>query len=126
VLDCQANPDGTQSIHDTGPLNKKWMETIDDEVLAKTEDFLGRQATSGTPFFVWFNTSHMHLRTHPKPGIRGQAGRWQSAYHDVMVEHDQIVGKLLKKLYDPGIADNTIVMYSTDIGPHMNSWPDAV
>jgi len=125
VLDCKANPDGTQSIVDTGPLGKKRMETIDDEVIAKTENFLERQVKADVPFFVWFNTSHMHFRTHAKPEILGQAGRWQSEYHDVMIEHDQIVGKLLKKLDDLGIADNTIVMYSTDNGPHMNSWPDA-
>jgi len=125
VLDCKANPDGSQSIHDTGPLSKKRMETIDDEVLAKTNDFLERQARASNPFFVWFNTSHMHFRTHAKPQIRGQAGRWQSEYHDVMIEHDQVVGKLLKKLDDLGIAEDTIVMYSTDNGPHMNSWPDA-
>jgi len=125
VLDCKANPDGTQSIRDTGPLNKKRMETIDDEVLARANDFLERQVRASSPFFVWFNTSHMHFRTHAKPQIRGQAGRWQSDYHDVMVEHDQVVGRLLQKLDDLGIAENTIVMYSTDNGPHMNSWPDA-
>ncbi|MBV8136116.1 MAG: arylsulfatase [Deltaproteobacteria bacterium] len=125
VLECKANPNGAPSIHDTGPLNKKRMETIDDEVLAKTNDFLDRQVKAGTPFFVWFNTSHMHLRTHIKPELRRRAGRWQSDYHDVMIEHDEIVGKLLKKLDDLGVVDNTIVMYSTDNGPHMNSWPDA-
>jgi len=125
VLDCKANPDGTQSIVDTGPLGKKRMETIDDEVIAKTVDFIERQVKADVPFFVWFNTSHMHFRTHAKPSILGQAGRWQSEYHDVMIEHDQIVGKLLKILDDLGIIDNTIVMYSTDNGPHMNSWPDA-
>jgi arylsulfatase A-like enzyme len=125
VLDCKVNPDGTQSIHDTGPLSKKRMETIDDEVLTKTNDFLERQVKASSPFFVWFNTSHMHFRTHAKPQIRGQAGRWQSEYHDVMIEHDQVVGKLLQKLDDLGIAEDTIVMYSTDNGPHMNSWPDA-
>jgi arylsulfatase A-like enzyme len=125
VLDCKVNPDGTQSIHDTGPLSKKRMETIDDEVVAKTNDFLERQVRASNPFFVWFNTSHMHFRTHAKPQIRGQAGRWQSEYHDVMIEHDQVVGKLLQKLDDLGIAQDTIVMYSTDNGPHMNSWPDA-
>src|ERR1700736_1932529 len=124
VLDCKANPDGTQSIVDTGSLGKERMKTIDDEVLAKTEDFLERQVKADVPFFVWFNTSHMHFRTHAKPEIVGQAGRWQSEYHDVMIEHDQVVGKLLKKLDDLSIADNTIVMYSTDNGPHMNSWPD--
>jgi arylsulfatase A-like enzyme len=125
VLDCKANPDGTQSVVDTGSLGKKRMETIDDEVIAKTVDFIERQVKANVPFFVWFNTSHMHFRTHAKPSILGQAGRWQSEYHDVMIEHDQIVGKLLKILDDLGIIDNTIVMYSTDNGPHMNSWPDA-
>jgi arylsulfatase A-like enzyme len=125
VLDCKANPDASQSIQDTGPLNKKRMETIDDEIVTRTNDFLDRQVKADTPFFVWFNTSHMHFRTHVKPQIRGQAGRWQSEYHDVMIDHDQVVGKLLQKIDDLGIADNTIVMYSTDNGPHMNSWPDA-
>ena len=91
----------------------------------KRKTFIDRQVKADVPFFVWFNTSHMHFRTHAKPAIVGQAGRWQSEYHDVMIEHDQIVGKLLKKLDELGIADNTIVMYSTDNGPHMNSWPDA-
>jgi arylsulfatase len=125
VLDCKANPDGTQSIKDTGPLGKKRMETIDDEVIAKTVDFIERQVKADVPFFIWFNTSHMHFRTHAKPTILGQSGRWQSEYHDVMIEHDEIVGKLLKVLEDLGIVDNTVVMYSTDNGPHMNSWPDA-
>jgi arylsulfatase A-like enzyme len=125
VLDCKANADGTQSIKDTGPLGKKRMETIDDEVIAKTVDFIERQVKADVPFFIWFNTSHMHFRTHAKPAIMGQSGRWQSEYHDVMIEHDEIVGKLLKKLEELGIVDNTVVMYSTDNGPHMNSWPDA-
>jgi arylsulfatase A-like enzyme len=125
VLDCKVNPDGAQSIQDAGPLGRKRMETIDDEVLAKANNFLERQVRANNPFFVWFNTSHMHFRTHAKAQIRAQAGRWQSEYHDVMIEHDQVVGKLLQKLDDLGIADNTIVMYSTDNGPHMNSWPDA-
>ena len=125
VLDCKANPDGTQEIDDTGQLTKKRMETIDDEVLEKGLDFIERQAAADTPFFCWFNTSHMHFRTHPKPESKGKAGRWQSEYHDTMIDHDEIVGALLQKLDDLGIADNTIVMYSTDNGPHMNSWPDA-
>jgi arylsulfatase len=73
---------------------------------------------------MWFNTTHMHLRTHPKPESIGQAGRWQSPYHDTMIDHDKVVGQLLDRLDDLGIADNTIVIYSTDNGPHMNSWPD--
>lgn len=121
VLDCKS--DG--SIKDTGPLTKKRMESIDDEVFDKAEDFINRQVKDDKPFFVWFNTSHMHFRTHAKPESLGQAGRWQSEYHDVMIDHDKLVGKLLKHLDDLGIADNTIVMYGTDNGPHMNSWPDS-
>src|SRR5215213_7842298 len=112
-------------IEDTGPLTRKRMETIDDEILEHGLDFIDRQASAGTPFFVWFNTTHMHFRTHPKPESIGQAGRWQSTYHDTMIDHDLVVGALLDKLDDLGIADDTIVVYSTDNGPHMNSWPDA-
>jgi arylsulfatase len=100
------------------------METIDDEILEHALDFIDRQHQAGTPFFVWFNTTHMHLRTHPKPESVGQAGRWQSPYHDTMVDHDKVVGALLDKLDALGIADDTIVVYSTDNGPHMNTWPD--
>ena len=125
VLDCKANPDGTQTIVDTGQLTKKRMETIDDEVCAKTKDFIARQVTADQPFFVWANASHMHFRTHVKPESRGQAGRWQSEYHDVMIDHDRFVGALLDQLDELGIAGNTIVVYGTDNGPHMNSWPDA-
>jgi arylsulfatase A-like enzyme len=116
---------GKQRIEDTGPLTKKRMETIDDEVLEHTIDFIDRQQESGTPFFIWFNTTHMHFRTHPKPESVGQAGRWQSPYHDTMIDHDKVVGALLDKLDELGIAENTIVIYSTDNGPHMNTWPDA-
>ena len=115
---------GKQRIEDTGPLTKKRMETIDDEVLEHALDFIDRQHASETPFFVWFNTTHMHFRTHPKPASVGQAGRWQSTYHDTMIDHDNVVGALLDKLDHLGIADDTIVVYSTDNGPHMNSWPD--
>src|SRR5664279_2280941 len=110
VIHSFANADGTQTIEDTGPLGKKRMETIDDEIIAKTVDFIERQVKADVPFFVWFNTSHMHFRTHAKPEILGQAGRWQSEYHDVMIDHDKCVGALLKQLDDLGIADNTIVM----------------
>jgi arylsulfatase len=116
---------GRQRIEDTGPLTSKRMETIDDEVLEQGLDFITRQHGSDTPFFLWFNTTHMHFRTHPKPDSVGQAGRWQSPYHDTMIDHDRVVGALLDKLDELGIADNTIVVYSTDNGPHMNSWPDA-
>ena len=87
--------------------------------------FIERQHAAGTPFFVWFNTTRMHFRTHPKPESVGQAGRWQSPYHDTMIDHDKVVGALLDQLDQLGIADDTIVVYSTDNGPHMNSWPDA-
>ena len=80
---------------------------------------------AGTPFFVWFNTTHMHFRTHAKPSSIGQSGRWQSEYHDAMIDHDKHVGEMLNLLDELKIADNTFVMYSTDNGPHMNSWPDA-
>jgi arylsulfatase A-like enzyme len=121
VLRCYA--DGR--IEDTGPLTKKRMETVDEEFLAAAKDFIIRQHKAGKPFFTWFNTTAMHFRTHPKPEILGQSGRWQSEYHDVMIEHDKHVGALLDLLDELGIADNTIVFYSTDNGPHLNSWPDA-
>ena len=91
---------------------------------AAATDSIDRQHKADKPFFVWFNTSHMHFRTHAKPESLGQSGRWQSEYHDVMIDHDKC-GDLLKQLDDLNIADNTIVLYSTDNGPHMNSWPDA-
>ncbi len=125
VLHCHANPDGTQTIVDTGALTKKRMETIDDEVLFKAKDFIDRQVKAGVPFFAWVNATHMHFRTHPKPESIGQSGRWQSEYHDVMIDHDKFVGELLDYLDALGITDNTIVQYSTDNGPHRNSWPDA-
>jgi len=115
---------GKQKIEDTGPLTKKRMETCDDEFAAAAKDFIQRQAKADKPFFVWFNTTHMHLRTHPKPESLGQSGRWQSPYHDTMIDHDKVVGEMLDLLDELGIADNTIVMYSTDNGPHANSWPD--
>jgi arylsulfatase len=124
VIHSWAN-DGTQRIEDTGPLTRKRMESIDDEVYDHAVDFIERQHAADTPFFVWFNTTHMHFRTHAKAATRGRAGRWQSEYHDVMVEHDELVGKLLDKLDELGLADDTIVVYSTDNGPHRNSWPDA-
>jgi arylsulfatase len=116
---------GRQRIEDTGPLTKKRMETIDDDVLELGLDFIDRQHAAGNAFFVWFNTTHMHLRTHPKPESLGQAGRWQSPYHDTMIDHDEVVGALLDKLDALDIADDTIVVYSTDNGPHMNTWPDS-
>jgi len=116
---------GKQTIEDTGPLTKKRMETCDDDFVASAIDFIKRADKAAKPFFVWLNTTHMHLFTHTKPESRGQAGRWQSPYHDTMIDHDKNVGQVLDALDQLGIADNTFVMYSTDNGPHMNSWPDA-
>jgi arylsulfatase len=124
VLHCWANPDGTQKIENTGPLTRKRMETIDDEFLNSAISWIKKQHQAGVPWFMWFNTTHMHLYTHVKPESRGQSGRWQSEYHDVMIDHDKNVGKLLKLLDELGITDDTLVLYSTDNGPHMNSWPD--
>jgi arylsulfatase len=125
VLHTWANGDGTQRVEDTGPLTKKRMETCDDEFRYAAVDFIKHQHEAGTPFFVWFNTTHMHFRTHTEPGSVGRAGRWQSRYHDTMLDHDDTVGSMLDLLDELGIAENTIVVYSTDNGPHMNSWPDA-
>jgi arylsulfatase len=116
---------GKQKIEDTGPLTKKRMETCDTEFVAAAKDFIGRAHDDDQPFFVWLNTTWMHFRVHPPEEIKGQAGRWQSEYHDAMVEHDKHVGQMLDYLDELGIADDTIVMYGTDNGPHMNSWPDA-
>jgi len=125
VLHSWANSDGGQRIEDTGPLTKKRMETCDEEFRDAAIDFMKRQRDAEVPFFVWFNSTHMHFRTHAKPESRGRAGRWQSEYHDTMCDHDDLVGDLLDFLDEAGIADETIVIYSTDNGPHMNSWPDA-
>jgi arylsulfatase A-like enzyme len=111
-------------IEDTGPLTKKRMETCDEEFRDAAIDFIERKTKEGAPWFLWFNTTHMHFRTHVKPESAGQSGRWQSEYHDAMIDHDKHVGALLDKLDELGIADNTIVMYSTDNGPHANTWPD--
>lgn len=124
-VDPRYGPLGRQTIEDTGPLTKKRMETIDDETVGACIDFMARQTEAETPFFAWMNTTHMHLRTHTKPESLGQAGRWQSPYHDTMIDHDGHVGRLLDALDELGIAEDTIVVYSTDNGPHTNSWPDA-
>lgn len=115
---------GKQKIQDTGPLTKKRMEKVDLEFLEAAIDFIKHQHKAGKPFFLWFNTTWMHLRVHIPEEIRGQAGRWQSEYHDAMIEHDRQVGILLSLLDELGISNNTIVIYSTDNGPHMNTWPD--
>ena len=115
---------GKQRIEDTGPLTKKRMETCDDEFVTAAKDIIQRQHKAGKPFFVWLNTTHMHFITHTKPESLGQAGHWQSPYHDTMVDHDRNVGEMLDLLDELGIAEDTFVMYSSDNGPHMNSWPD--
>jgi arylsulfatase len=119
----RASADG--KIEDTGPLTRKRMETIDEETLAAAKDFISRQQKAGKPFFCWWNGTRMHFRTHVKQEHTGLAGPSGDEYHDGMVEHDMHVGALLKLLDDLGIANDTIVMYSTDNGPHFNSWPDA-
>lgn len=124
TVDLRFGRVGKQKIVDTGPLTRKRMETIDDEIIAKAKDWIKRQHEAGKPWFCWVNTTHMHLRTHPKPESIGQAGRWQSVYHDTMIDHDRHVGELLDLLDELGIAEDTFVMYSTDNGPHMNTWPD--
>ena len=116
---------GKQKIEDTGPLTVKRMETCDDEFAAAAKKFIKQANADGKPFFIWLNFTHMHLYTHTKPKSLGQAGRWQSPYHDTMIDHDKNVGEMLDCLDELGIADNTFVMYSTDNGPHRNSWPDA-
>ena len=123
VIKSFANADGTQTIEDTGPLTKKRMETVDEETLAAAKDFIIRQVSAGKPFFCWWNGTRMHFRTHVKEELRGISG--QDEYGDGMVEHDMHVGELLTLLDELGIADNTIVQYSTDNGPHYNTWPDA-
>ena len=115
---------GKQKIEDTGPLTRERMQTCDEEFVEKAQDFIKRAHSDDQPFFVWLNTTWMHFRVHPPEQIKGQAGRWQSEYHDAMVEHDKHVGMMLDLLDELGIADDTIVLYSTDNGVHMNTWPD--
>jgi arylsulfatase len=115
---------GKQTIEDTGPLTRKRMETIDDETSAAAIDFMARAHAAGEPFFVWYNATRMHLRTHVRDDHRGRYPYGDSEYLDGMIEHDATVGTLLAALDDAGIADNTIVLYTSDNGPHMNTWPD--
>ena len=113
-------------IQDTGPLTKKRMETIDDETSAAAIDFMDRQVKANKPFFCWFNATRMHLRTHVRAEHRDKPGLTaRTEYNDGMIEHDATIGTLLRKLDDLGIANDTIVLYTTDNGPHQNSWPDA-
>jgi arylsulfatase len=119
VLDCSNG-----KIQDTGPLTKQRMETIDEEITTRALDFMDRAHQANKPFFMWWNTTHMHFRTHPKSSTLGSS-RGGGFYNDVMVEHDKFVGRMLDKLDELGIADDTMVLYSTDNGPHFNTWPDA-
>jgi len=123
VLHSLGDGKGAQTIEDTGPLTKKRMETIDEEVTERALNFIDRAHKDGQPFFVWYNTTAMHFRTHCAEKHKGKSG--QGDYNDVMVAHDEYIGRMLAKLDELGIAENTIVLYSTDNGPHYNSWPDA-
>ncbi|WP_426573910.1 arylsulfatase [Aquihabitans sp. McL0605] len=123
-VDERYGPHLKQTIEDTGPLTKKRMETIDDEIADGAIDYMQRKVAEDVPFFLWINFTHMHLRTHTKPESVGQAGEWQSPYHDTMIDHDKNVGQVLDALDELGITEDTIVVYSTDNGPHANSWPD--
>ncbi|WP_338827873.1 arylsulfatase [Bradyrhizobium sp. 27S5] len=117
---------GKQTIEDTGPLSKKRMETIDDETSAAAVDFMRRQVQANTPFFCWFNSTRMHFRTHVRAEHRDKPGLTsRTEYADGMIEHDATIGTNLKALDDLGVANDTIVLYTTDNGPHQNSWPDA-
>jgi arylsulfatase len=123
VIHSWALPGGKQKIEDTGPLTKKRMETVDDETADRAIEFIREQHKAGKPWFVWWNGTRMHFRTHVKAELRGISG--QDEYADGMVEHDMHIGRFLKLLDELKIAGNTIVFYSTDNGPHMNTWPDA-
>jgi len=122
VIHTWANPDGTQKIELTGPLTIKRMETIDEETLKATLDYLDKRKADGKPFFLWWNATRMHVFTHLKKESVGKTGL--GLYPDGMVEHDGMVGVILDKLHALGLDDNTIVMYSTDNGAEEMSWPD--
>jgi arylsulfatase len=122
VLKCKADGKGGQTIENTGLLTRKRMETIDEETLAAAKDFIKRQHDAGQPFFCWWNGTRMHLRTHVKKENRHKG---HDEYTDGMIEHDGHVGELLKLIDELGIANDTVIQYSTDNGPHYNTWPDA-
>lgn len=125
VLKSSVDADGNQTIENTGPLTKKRMETVDEETLAAAKDFIIRHHEAGEPWFCWWNGTRMHFRTHVKEEHTNLAGPNSDEYSDGMVEHDMHVGELLDLLDELGIADSTMVFYSTDNGPHYNTWPDA-
>jgi arylsulfatase A-like enzyme len=121
-VDLRFGPMGKQKCEDTGPLTRKRMETVDQEFLKGSLDFIDRSHQAGKPFFVWFNTTRMHIWTHLSPEWKGKTGL--GVYPDGMVELDSYVGQLLKKLDDLGIANNTIVIFLTDNGAEVMTWPD--
>ncbi len=123
VIHSWADGKGGQKVEDTGPLTKKRMETIDEEVTDHALRFMDEAVEADKPFFLWYNTTAMHFRTHPAEKHVGKSG--QGFYNDVMVAHDELIGRMLDKLDELGIAEDTLVMYSTDNGPHYNTWPDA-
>jgi arylsulfatase A-like enzyme len=122
VLHCVADGKGGQTVKDTGPLTKKRMETIDEEITSAALGWMEKQAKANKPFFLWYNSTAMHFRTHLADKNRGKSG--QDDYSDRMVTHDEQIGQMLDKLDELGIADNTFVMYSTDNGPENDTWPD--
>ena len=122
VIHSWAQPDGTQRVEDTGPLTRKRMETVDEETIKATLAFMDKAHSDGKPFFIWWNSTRMHIFTHLKPESKGKTGF--GIYADGMVEHDAMVGQLLAKLKELGIEDSTIVMYSTDNGAETFTWPD--
>ena len=122
VIHTWANPDGTQKIESTGPLNIKRMETIDDEATAHALRFMTDAKAADKPFFLWWNSTRMHVWTHLKKESVGKIGL--GVYPDGMVEHDGHVGQVLDKLKELGLDENTIVMYSTDNGAEKFTWPD--
>ncbi|MBI1317294.1 sulfatase-like hydrolase/transferase [bacterium] len=122
VLHTYADGKDGQRIEDTGPLTKKRMETVDDESLAEAKRFIREAVQSGKPFFCWWNGTRMHFRTHVKEDRRHKGN---DEYTDGMIEHDMHVGQLLDLLDELNITQKTVVLYSTDNGPHYNTWPDA-
>jgi arylsulfatase A-like enzyme len=122
VLHCLADGKGGQTIKDTGPLTKKRMETVDEEITSAALGWMEKQVKAEKPFFLWYNSTAMHFRTHLADKNRGKSG--QDDYSDRMVTHDEQIGMMLDKVDELGIADNTIVMYSTDNGPENDTWPD--
>ncbi len=122
MIKSKADGKGGQVIEELGPLTKKRMETVDDETNDAAKDFIKRQVAADKPFFCWWNATRMHFRTHVRKEHRH---RGNDEYTDGMIEHDALVGELLKLIDELGLANDTIIMYSTDNGPHYNTWPDA-